>query len=124
MKHRILIPAIFLVFAFPLPTHITATPNEPQAPIAKEVAEVRQRQAADLQALAHRLATLDDPLAILEVEREMADRVLGTQIELLGIRARHERAAGRIPEAEAAERAAVRLQALLGEGRPEGGDRP
>jgi hypothetical protein len=124
MRHRILILALFLCFTLPLSTHISATPNEAASALQEELFEVRQREADDLQTLAERIAAAGDRLAVLELQREMANRKFETEIEVLEIRGRHARDEGRIERAEELERALTKLRAVLAERRPEGGGRP
>jgi len=124
MKHRILILAVFVCLSLPLSNHITASPNETPSSLEGELMEVRQRETADLQALANRVAGSDDRVAILELQREMAGRKFQAQIEMLEIRGRHARDGGRIGQAEEIEKAVVRLRSLRTDSGLGGGDRP
>lgn len=124
MKRRVMVLFSILFLTLPLSTHITATPNAEPSALEVEMAEVRQREAADLQALAARIAASADRLEILGIERDMADRRVEAEIELLEIRGRHARDEGRDGRAEEIEKAVARLRAILKGRPPEGGDRP
>jgi len=82
-------------------------------PLQRELREVLLREKADLQALASRLAAIEDRIAALKVQREISDRKFRTQIEFLEIQGRFAREEGRIELAEEAEHAVTRLKTRL-----------
>ena len=92
------------------------------SPANLELREILLRELSDIQELSAKMARLNDRKAVLVLQRQVSDRKLQTQIELLEAQGRHAREAGLSDLADKAETAAARMKAGRTESRPDRGE--
>jgi hypothetical protein len=97
-------------------TTMTEADAETLSPVMRETRKALLQEVTDIGILTQRLTEVEDRLAALDLQREISDRKLRTQIEMLEIQGRYARQEGRIELAEEAERAVSRLKTRLERG--------
>ena len=86
---------------------------ETLSPLNREMRNILLLARADVEALTARMATINNRLAVLDVQREIGDRKARSQIDLLAVQGRYAHQEGRIEQADEADAAVIRLKALL-----------
>ena len=82
-------------------------------PVFREIHEVIVAERLEVQALEARLKSERDPIAALEIQREISDSKKRAEIEIFRVQATHAHREGRVDQAREAEAVVEKLQAQL-----------
>lgn len=81
------------------------------SPLNRDMREILVRETAEIKVMTDQLASIVHPADGLDLQRQISERKVQTQIELLEAQGRHARLAGRDELAEEAETMAARMKA-------------